>query len=278
MSADFVSALLFQLLVTVAFIGLVLIVVVCFWRSIAQRVSGTWGKVLVEGVQLLAGSVSIATTFATTKKEVWLPSAVAGAICVVVWKVFQIILDAKAKKIETEKQTLLAEYQRQAINYARLLGVLRTAVNQKIKRLKRMVQKRKKQVRLNSVRDALTPRPHLDELLDGVGAYFCEQLPESDRSAKSFRVGVYVAREGIMTPIHGVSNRDPGFNPFTSFQTHQAPFHLTSVQPSHVVQSVLTKGMIIVEDCAVAANEGTFFYFNAEQRGYLRSGKRHISW
>src|SRR5207248_3226498 len=132
-------------------------------------------------------------------------------------------------------KTELAEYQRQVTSLVRLVGVLHEAIKAKVKRLKQIVGRGARTARIDHVRAALTPRPHLEWLLDGAAEFFCAHLPEGERPVRRFRVGLYVCRDGVMTPVHGVSNREPGYNPFTSFRAHGDRFRLDSTDPAHVV-------------------------------------------
>lgn len=251
---------------------LLLVLAVCYWRSVGGYVADSWGKVAVEVVQLLVTVGSIATTFAAAAdKAVWFRPAVTGAVCLGVWKILQIVLDIQVKAVEAGRKAEAAEYQKQAATYARLLAVLHQAVKGKVGRLYKVIRKRKGLGRIEQVRAALTPHPHLDDLLDAVAEFFCGLLPEPERQVRAFRVGVYVARDRVMKPVHGVSNRNPGANPFTSFELHREYFHLDAARPAHAVQVVRQQGMIVVPDCAAAASEGSFYFFNTNQPSYLRS-------
>jgi hypothetical protein len=257
-----------------AVVGLLaLLATFIYWRSVGKYVGEATGKVAVEIVQGLALLATLGTGFAATdKRDIWFRPAVAAGACVVIWKVLQVVLDARRKAVEANLKTEAEGYRRQAATYARLIGVLCASVQRKVSRLRKAVKRRSgAPPRIEHVRSALTPHPHLEDLLDAVGSFFCDQLPESESRVRGFRVGVYIAQNGVMVPVHGVHTRDPGNNPFTSAATHPERFRLDAAQPAHVVRAAEQRGMIVVEDCESAADAGQFVFFTEAQRGYLKS-------
>jgi hypothetical protein len=75
-----------------------------------------------------------------------------------------------------------------------------------------------------------------------------------------------------MVPLRAINLYNPGYNVFSSYQRHRSAFQRNEGDnPSHVVTCVRRRGTIIVEDCVAAAGRGEFFFFNDDQRGYLRS-------
>jgi hypothetical protein len=250
------------------------------WKTIGSRLLDTWSKVAVEMTTTAVMYGSLAVTFAATEdKPVWWRTAVTGAWCLCAMKLLQHLVDYRVKTAEAEQKKEVANWKEQIEDANRkltvassLLGVLYKAVGEKVRRLKKGIEQRgKNHPKLTYVKSALTPRPHLDDLLNALAAYFRAQLPELEQQTKRFRVGVYVAKDGVMTPIHGISTHDPGYNPFTSFRKHQDNFRLNATNPAHVVQVVRKHTSIVVEDCIKAEAEGAFFFYSPEQKTYLRS-------
>jgi hypothetical protein len=267
-------------LLSILFTALGLVSVACLvwivaqWQKIGALVSDLWPKVVVEAVQLCAAGVSIGGAFAVASdKPDWLRPAVASAGCLAGWKVVQILVDNRAKSVDRIQKRELERAIREGTLRTRLLSVLRAAVNQKVKRLRKQLRRRRAKPSIRQVREALTPEPHLNDLLESLAVFFLAQLPESEAPSRNFRVGVYLDRDGIMTPVHAVSLKDPGHNPFTSYESHVGRFRLApeNTQPANVVVCVRQKGMVIVGDCEEAAREGEFHFFDDAQPSYLRS-------
>lgn len=262
---------LFIVLSVMAAIGI--LVTFFFWRSIGRFVPDPWSKLAVEAIQIVSGATSIAAAFAVAgQKGVWFRPLVAGSVCLGAFKLLQVLLDNRVKAADTKSRAEAAEYKRQAEDYLRLLGVLLECVRRKVERVTRVIQERLGATpTVTHARDALTPRPHLDEILNGVAAYFCGWLPPEESRVAAFRVGVYVGQGGVMVPVNGVHSRQRGYKPFSSFRAHRKHFELTSEEPAHVVQAVRKKGMLVVEHCETAAAKGDFNFFSADQPAYLRS-------
>lgn len=273
MSAESAAELLFVTFIAVGAAGALGIVGTgVYWKSVGKHVADSWPKLAAEGIQIVVGLASAAAGFAAVdQRPHWFRPAVAGVVCVGLWKLLQVLIDNRVKAADAVRKVELAEVRRQATNSARLLAVLHVAVKWKVKRLRKAIQQRGDRPQVKDVRAALTPEPHLDDLLDSLAAVFCDQLPEAERQVRNFRVGVYVDYGGVMSPVNGVSLRDPGANPLTSYQGHEKYFRLDSDCPAHVVQCVRQKGLIVVENCEVAASEGKFVFFSDNQRSYLKS-------
>lgn len=273
-SPDLVSDCLFIAHAAAAVVGVAVLAFTIFhWKTVGEYVGEAWSKVVVELVQILAAMTSLGAAFAATgDKGVWFRPAVAAAICLSVWKLLQIALDNRAKAADKNVRSELERVHRQALDNMRLLAVVGIAVAQKLKRLRREVERRSAKPSIDQVRRALTPKPHLDDLLDALAKYFQAGLPPPEQPGSNFRVGVYVNNDGVMTPLHAVSLRDPGHRPFTSFDSHRDHFRLSNQdRPAHAVSCVRRKGMILVEDCPAGADRGEFNYYSEHQRSYLRS-------
>ena len=230
-------------------------------------------KLVVEIVQAIALISPIGLAFTPAQdKEIWLPAAIAGVVCVYIWKILQIFHDILRKKTDAKAIGEADEYNRQATIYAALIGVLCASVQRKVKRLKKVIKSRNgTSPQISQVRTALTPEPHLEDLLDVVCQFYRGQLSESDKLVKNFRVGVYVSKNGYMTPVQAVECLNSGSSPFTAPQNHIERFHLDSGNPSVVVRAVKEKKMIVVENCEESEKLETFAFFTDHQRGYLKS-------
>lgn len=292
MSPETASSLVLHLYWVLAISGLVVLVATAwFWTTSGKYYAEWYGKVASEIVKVIAAAGPIATTFSDSQhKGLWFWPMVLGIACLGIWAVLSIILESRAKafaelakaalgsRVDSLEQQVknceleLAENERAADNLMRLTSVLSESVNRKAKRLTVELHSRGgNPPRINQVRNALTPKPHLNDLLEALAAFFSAQIPEDRRRSFTFRVGVYVESDGVMTPVHGVRQRDAGYIPFKSFREHRDRFRLDSKEPAHVVQVVRTTQMLIVEDCEAASASGAFFYFDANQPNYLRS-------
>lgn len=246
------------------------------WCTIGSQIQDLAPKVVAEVVQCLAGVTALGAGYAAATDRVeWLRPSIAGAACLVVWKILQILVDNRVlsadrvDKKELERRTRFGEF------LVKLLSAIRFGVMRKVKRLRKET-KRTGRPGLARVRRALTPEPHLEDLLESLAGFLVAQVPDYDGGDPNFRVGVYVNRDGHMVPVHAVSWNDPGFNPFTSFEAHGVAFRLdTEEAPSHVVRCIRIKAPIVVPDCLSASQEGSFFYFSDGQRTYLRSLTMH---
>jgi hypothetical protein len=161
-----------------------------------------------------------------------------------------------------------------------LLTVFRFAVNKKARRIRRQIEQPQRKLGISQIRIALTPHPHhLGELLQNLAVFYQNQLPGGAGENSNFRVGVYLNVDGVMTPVQGVSLNDSSYTPFRSYQAHQSAFRLdAATNPSHVVICVRQRRMIIVEDCAKAAEAGNFSFFTEDQRSYLRAMVAFFLW
>jgi hypothetical protein len=255
----------------VGVIGLALVAL--YWRAAGDLVQDMWPKVLAEGIQGLSGLVSIASAFAAAaKKGEWHAPVIAGSSSVVVWKILQVVIDYRRKAADKVLKEELDRATREGTIRTYLLAVLRKATGRKVSRLRRAIQRRQNTPSLAKLRNALTPQPHLEELIEALALFFLEQLPSETRQTRNFRVGVYLEREGVMQPVHAISLHDPGYNPFNSFQAHSTYFRLDDQENrSHVVRCVREKSLLLVEDCESAAGLGRFLFFNPDQSAYLKS-------
>ena len=121
----------------------------------------------------------------------------------------------------------------------------------------------------------LMPTDQVHEVLQSLGGLFQGQLnPDLTGVVRNFRVGLYVDRNGVMTPaVESVNLNNPGADIFLSHQTHEDAFRVSNAGDgaSQVVKCVRSPRTIIVEDCVTAADRGAFAFFRIEQRSYLRS-------
>jgi hypothetical protein len=277
------SVLLVVLLVASVFVTGALVVVVFWWKYVQNLYQEAYTKLLVEAVQVLTAFAAIGGTYAAIgDREKWLPTAVAGAVCLGLTKLTQVIADLKSKQSQADWRRQVEEWRGRAeraeaegVSRTRLMTTLRDPVKRKLRRVQKEADARElteSPASIKHLRKALGCKPHLEELLFNLGVYLQEQLPPSERDHHQFRVGLYLEQDGVMRPVYGVSTRDPDYNPFTSHREHEQFFRLDSTSPvSHTVRCVREKKLIIVPDCEEAKNNGTLIFFNGQQPSYLKS-------
>jgi hypothetical protein len=257
-----------------AFFGLVcLLLIAVYWKTVGRLVSDLWPKLATKTIQLISGAVSLFGAYSVgTQKEAWFPAVLAGIACVAVWEVVGQLIDNRVKAADRVDKAALGRAELQSKLRTQLLTGFRFAVDNKARRVRRELERPRGRTSTTRVRNALTPHPHLGELLQNLAVFYQAQLPSEGGENRNFRVGVYVNCEGVMTPVQSISLNDSSYTPFTSYQAHQPAFRLdTNTNPSHVVNCVRQKRMIVVEDCAKTEEEGTFHFFTEGQRSYLRS-------
>jgi hypothetical protein len=275
MLPDWLPVALWGIFVAATILGLVGIAGLWLWWDAAGSfLAASWPKMVIEIVQWLSLVVAAGSAYANaTDKPDWFPTTIWGIFCVGAWKTVHWLAE---KRIKEEDQTIKEQLDRAnqlAVQLTGLLGALRGAVREKVKRLCKEVRRQLSKPGIASVRNALTPEPHLQDLLNSLAVFFQSQLPEPDARASNFRIGVYIERGEVMTPVHGVELKNPGYNPFTSFESHKDRFRLgpENALPTEAVICVRQKGLAIVEDCEASAKVGKFFFFNDSQASYLRS-------
>jgi hypothetical protein len=248
--------------------------IVWFWKSADSFLTTSWVKAVIEVVQAISLVAATGSAYAAIAHKLdWLPAALAGIICSTVWKAVHFLAEKKGK-IEGEAiKEELARANQLVSQRTRLLTALRDGIRQKVKRLRKALGRRPLKPTISLVRTALTPEPHLQDLLVALAVFFKDELPDGQADNSNFRVGVYMESNGVMTPVHGVELSNPGYNPFSSFQQHKDRFRLNpeNPEPAHAVSCVLKKSMVIEEDCVEAAKQGKFSFFNDKQATYLRS-------
>jgi hypothetical protein len=234
-----------------------------------------WTKYASEFVQLgcvLAGGWGTYRVAAEDKGEWWqvVASALVAGFC---WKVLQVTADLRNRSATKNLKAEADRAERELDRQTRLLTVLGEAVAEKITRVNRSLDDLgMKQRTIAAAREALTPQPHLESLLNTLAALLQEQARSAGVANPIFRVGVYVACGGVMRPLHGIDTHHPGYNPFTSFNLHSQSFQVGGDGPrAHAVLCVRQRVLLIVEDCEAEASAGRFIFFNEGQRSYLRS-------
>jgi hypothetical protein len=252
--------------------GAVLIGIAVYWRSVGRIVSDWWLKVVAKLVQLPVLVVSGYATYAAAKRDEWFPVAVTGVCCIAFWELASLLIDSRVKKAEKEDKKTLAVAELECERRTELLSVFRAGVAEKARRLMKAIPKRKANSGQAFYAKAFQPDQRLEDLLQSLAVYFAAQLSDELVAIRNFRVGLYVLRDGSMTPINGINLRNPSYNVFTSFEKHPAAFRLdASDGRAHLVTCVRERRLILVEDCIAAESAGTFVFFNPDQRGYLLS-------
>jgi hypothetical protein len=244
-----------------------------FGKVIGRHLGDLWPKIVTKTIQLISGSASLFGAYSVgAQKEEWLPAAIVGLVCVVIWEIVGQLIDNRIRAVERVDKAALGRAEFQSKLRTMLLTVFRFAVDGKARRIRRQLEQPRRKLGTSHVRNALTPHPHLGELLQNLALFYQTQLPSGAGENCNFRVGVYLNVDGVMTPVQAISLNDSSYTPFRSYQARQAAFRLDAgANPSHVVICVRQRRMIIVEDCAKAADAGDFFFFTEDQRNYLRS-------
>lgn len=236
------------------------------WTTlILERVGELPPKIIIEIIQTGSALTGVFAAFAPpADKGTWLIPVIAGGVCLLVGRILLLIVDSR-QKAEAGRAKATAE------TLTRLLVGVRDAVKQKFARVLDAVRKDIKKPTINHVRDTLTPQPHLDDLLWRMALTLQGPL-KPGAPDPNVRVGVYICRGGKMIPLHGVSLKNPGYNPFKSYDQHARHYQLpANEQSSHVVRCASQKRTIIVEDCERASRTNDFFYTHDDQKNYLRS-------
>ena len=252
---------------------LCMVLILAYWNLVGRLVSDLAVKITTKVIQLLSAAASLGGAYAVgqAKQEWWLP-AVMAAVCVAAWEVGAQVIDHQIKAADRADRNALRRAEAQSELRTRLLTVFRFAVDDKARRVRRQVERRGPKLKMPQILNALTPEPHLGELLQNLAVFFQQRLAAGEGEHRNFRVGVYVNCAGVMTPVQAISLNDSSYTPFTSYEAHQTAFRLDAGRdPAHVVVCVRERRMIIVEDCAAAADRGAFHFYDDSQRGYLRS-------
>jgi hypothetical protein len=253
--------------------ALCLLGILASWKTIGRHLGDLWPKIITKTIQLISGSASLFGAYSVgARKEEWLPAVSAGIACVAVWEIVGQLIDNRIKAVDRIDKAALGRAEFQSKLRTMLLTVFRFAVDSKARRIRRQLEQSRRKLGMPHIRNALTPQPHLGELLQNLAVFYQSQLPGGAGENCNFRVGVYLNVDGIMTPVQAISLNDSNYTPFRSYQDHQSAYRLDAdANPSHVVICVRQRRMIIVEDCAKAADAGDFFFFTEGQRSYLRS-------
>lgn len=263
------------ILIAFALVGLAcLILTFALWNTVGRLVSDLWVKIPTKVISLASGSASLIGAYSLgTQKEEWFSPVLAGVVSVAIWETVGFLIDNRIKAADRIDKGELDRAEVQSELRTKLLTVFRFAVDGKARRTRRQLDRPPQKFGLPHVRNALTPNPHLGELLQSLAVFFQDQLPSGSGENRNFRVGVYANVDHAMKPVQGMSLNDASYTPFSSYDAHQEVFRLESAntRPAHVVNGVRRKGMVIVEDCAKAAERGEFHFFSEGQRSYLRS-------
>ncbi len=277
------ESILVALVVSSVLLFVALLAVLFWWKFVQKLYQETWTRAVVEGVQIVTGVTAIGSAFAAADdKKNWLTPAMAGVACLVLSKAVQLVADWKGKQAKADLQNAADQWKAKAeraetegVNRTRLLMALRDPVKRKHRRVEKEADTctlKREGASIRHVRRALLCKVHLEELLFGLAIYLREQLPDAERALHQVRVGLYIAQDGVMVPLYGVSTSDPNYNPFTSYKEHEHFFRLDSPShTAHAVQCVRDKTTIVIPDCADAKAKGKLIYFTDSQPTYLKS-------
>jgi len=254
---------IFSLACLLGFTAIVILLVNFKWMTKRiHRIGELPIKLGLDGLQLFFGFTGIYCSFFDAEvRSNWIVPIILSFVGAGIWKFVQIIVDLRLKS-ESARAAATSEI------LGRLLIGIRDGVSRKTKRVQDAVRRdRRPQTTIVHVRETLTPNPHLNDLLDQLALVL-----RRDASSVFVRVGVYVNRTGTMEPVHGVSLKNPGYNPFTSHKSNPAFFRVDAADnTSHVVKCVQEKRTILVSDCRKESEIGTFSFADCKQSEYLKS-------
>jgi hypothetical protein len=233
---------------------------------------------LVAGASPIAGTLATYTAFTVEEKQSWLWPALFGLLCWGAWKNLQYYVEGLLKSADKVDRKEFERAKAESRFRADLLAAFRSFVSRKAERTLEVVRDRTRRPRIDDARHALTPGPHLQQILYQLALFLQTRCQEKIGKGLNVRVGVYVNTGGVMTPVHSESVNQPQTDPFTSYRQHQEQYRLdTPDRPAFVVRCVRERQQIlIVDDCGVAAGRGDFFFFSREQESYLKSMVAHF--
>lgn len=163
-----------------------------------------------------------------------------------------------------------AEFRDQRHFLNRLIAAIRDTVLDKSRRIRDVLAARDETSRIGIalVRETLDPEEQAYLTLERMGAFLRESIAHLDRvNTQTFRIGLYVARDGTMKPALSwdVSRRRAAN--FSSSEKYPDRFALDSTDPSCVVRCVRDGTLLVVPDCVAVPG----FHFDDKQRVYLKS-------
>jgi hypothetical protein len=249
-------------------------------------------KFFVEGMVFASGVPVVGRSFAadSASREPWYWSSVWGILGVLMWRWVAIRSEHKAQQsikkfdqVRSEKDREIETFrtkaqvaEREATLRTKLNVYLRKLVEQKRQQVCGVLRNRgfKKGTSIRTAEDCLEPKKHMDHVLRAMLLFLREQLPDSEESThRKFRAAFYREDDnGQMVLYHGVGDDNRTENPHTSYRTHADHFRVNNTSsPSVVVVCAREQRLVVVSDCLVATEQGSFAFFRPEQRTYLCS-------
>ncbi len=269
-------AVLFGLL---TLIGLALHLAVHFvnWPRVSWK-GADWGvKGVPDALTLLILIASAVAKFTSDAESGWwVIAASLGGVMFLTWKILQYRVESFLKAGDKEVKNRLERAKAESQFRTDLLSAFHEFVRTKLDRTLAVVLRLNpdKGVRINAAREALTPTPQLRHILETLGVLLQTRGAEKLGRRPNIRLGVYVeGDDGAMRPLHAISMNQGHTEPFSSYRDHKEGFRVTAMdRSSQIVRCVREKTPImIVPDCAAAADAGTFFFYSEAQRSYLKS-------
>jgi hypothetical protein len=247
-----------------------LILVIGWWRLVEKWYWEWLPKLAVALARAVSGGSAIAIQVFAQQKGDWLEVQIAAIASYAIWEILGIIGDQRSKKTARTMERL----EKEGLFRTKLLITLRALVAVKKQRIASALgQPGSAAAPIYRVREALSPQRQIALLLEHMAFFLRRQLPDTEASAhQNFRVGLYVAEDGVMRPLHAFDLKNQNHDPFQSYRHAEAHFRLdNATDPALVVQCVRERQLLIVSDCEQEAKRGTFACFDAHQRIYLKS-------
>ena len=274
---DHLEGISFVTSALVAVPGLLALVLVCwFWGMVAPYYREFWAKLAVAFFRFVAAASAVAAKSATVTPGALLPEqpwvlttlvAIAGYL---LWEAVGALGDhkyklAKEKTAAQYKQEIEAVQQANAVaeqfhlqeidaltqdkddaveqylRLGRVVSHLRTLVNEKLQRIRRiLLTSSTTRGSLAETRAALAPTDQIGMILEKLASLLnLDAVAAGERHNQNFRVGLYAEDKGRLVPIDAFDLNTRRHDPFSSYQQHTDRFRLDNeVNPSHAVRAV----------------------------------------
>lgn len=242
---------------------------------VRRIVKDSTAKNLAELLFWVSGSPVLGAKYLSGGESAWSSAVFWGSLSALVWKLSQQRLEASLGELDKLAKALDAEQTQRAENTIRgqsfLIDGIRSGVEHRLSQVLDALAAKSKSATLARVQEVLAPFSAVRDQLVRLASALQKQSPTSPQKP-NIRVGLYLLRDNHMVPVAGVDLRQPGYNPFKSYEAHRAAYECRETKDSaHVVRCVLHRSMIVVEDCIEAAEKTEFSFTHEAQRSYLRS-------
>jgi hypothetical protein len=197
---------------------------------------------------------------------------IAAVLCSGTWKFLQLLIDARTKAADKIAKKSLEISQTESELRLSLLSSLRQLAEWKTAQVVKQLLEAPAKKSLSHIRQALTPKPHLEDILSALIQLLTLRMPGGLNTTANIRIGIYLDLNGTLTPCAGANRNNATANPFSSFAAYPNQFKVDGVQKtSNAVKSIQQKKTFITEDCEKASLSGEFHFLHENQKSYLKS-------